>query len=164
MSPCAAPDYFCSNIKDFENATVCYSLIRLMGRYRRGMNGIHLIADLYRCSGTAVALTQRDALERLCVGECRDAGLTPLGAYFHQFLDEDGEAAGVTGTVVLAESHLAIHTWPESGNVTLDVYVCNYSRDNSDRARLVYRRLFDVLQPQDAVEHEVVRGRLPGER
>ncbi|WP_332670814.1 S-adenosylmethionine decarboxylase family protein [Aromatoleum sp.] len=127
------------------------------------MNGIHLIADLYRCGGTAVALTQRDALERLCVDECRDAGLTPLGASFYQFLDADGDAAGVTGTVVLAESHLAIHTWPESGNVTLDVYVCNFSRDNSDRARHVYRRVLDALQPEDAVEYEVVRGSLSGE-
>lgn len=127
------------------------------------MNGLHLIADLYRCAGTAVSLTERDALETLCVTECRDAGLTPLGSYFYQFLDDQGSAAGVTGTVVLAESHLAIHTWPESGSVTLDVYVCNFSRDNSDRARLVYQRVLDALQPEDFVEHEVVRGRLPTE-
>ena len=34
----------------------------------------------------------------------------PLGTYFHQFMDENGNKAGVTGNVVLAESHLAIHT------------------------------------------------------
>jgi spermidine synthase len=41
---------------------------------------------------------------------------------------------GVTGTVLLAESHLAIHTWPETGSVTIDVYVCNFSADNSGKA------------------------------
>ena len=97
------------------------------------------------------------------MAECRDAGLTPLGAYFFQFLHEDGEKAGVTGTVVLAESHLAIHTWPETGDVTLDVYVCNFSRDNSDCANRVFQRVIDHLAPQDLVSHRVVRGRLPAE-
>ncbi len=95
--------------------------------------------------------------------ECRAAGLTPLGAYFYQFLDDQGAPAGVTGTVVLAESHLAIHTWPETGDVTLDVYVCNFSRDNGDCARQVYQRVIEMLNPEDQVEHQVVRGRLPVE-
>lgn len=124
------------------------------------MNGLHLIADLYRCQCAAEALRDRSTLESLCVAECADAGLTPLGAHFHQFTDEHGCKAGVTGTVVLAESHLAIHTWPESGNVTLDVYVCNYSRDNSDRARLVYQRVIDALCPEEEIVHQVVRGNI----
>lgn len=127
------------------------------------MNGLHLIADLYHCRGAQVILTLRDDLETLCVDECRDAGLTPLGAYFYQFENPDGEAAGVTGTVVLAESHLAIHTWPETGDATLDVYVCNFSRDNSARARQVFDRVIAALAPAEIVRHEVIRGRLPQE-
>ncbi|MHB1372435.1 MAG: S-adenosylmethionine decarboxylase family protein [Thauera sp.] len=127
------------------------------------MNGLHLIADIYRCQPKGALLARRDALETLCVGECRGAGLNPLGAYFYQFEDDDGDPAGVTGTVVLAESHLAIHTWPETGDVTLDVYVCNFSRDNSDRARRVFQRVIDALAPAETVRHEVIRGRLPVE-
>ena len=41
----------------------------------------------------------------------------------------------------LAESHLAIHTWPESRRVTLDVYVCNFTEDNTAKAE----QLFDAL-------------------
>lgn len=126
------------------------------------MNGLHLIADMYRCAVKGAALTDRDTLETLCVTHCREAGLTPLGSYFYQFLDANGEAAGVTGTVVLAESHLAIHTWPESAAVTLDVYVCNFSRDNSDRARAVYRAVIDAFQPAEISEQQVIRGELPG--
>ncbi|WEN43952.1 S-adenosylmethionine decarboxylase proenzyme [Thauera sp. GDN1] len=124
------------------------------------MNGLHLIADIYRCRPDGEILTRRAALEALCVEECRNAGLSPLGAYFYQFEDEQGQPAGVTGTVVLAESHLAIHTWPETGDVTLDVYVCNFSRDNSGRARQVFQRVIDGLAPEEIVRHEVVRGRL----
>ncbi len=69
----------------------------------------------------------------------------------------------MTGTVVLAESHLAIHTWPETGDVTLDVYVCNFSRDNGDCARQVYARVIAALEPSERVEHEVTRGRVPVE-
>ena len=123
------------------------------------MNGLHLIADLYRCAGDMNVLTERDRLERLCLNECNEAGLQPLGTYFYQFIDEDGRGAGVTGAVVLAESHLAIHTWPEIGGATLDVYVCNFSRDNSTRARSLYRAVIDALQPGEVVEHELIRGR-----
>ncbi len=131
------------------------------GLFITAMNGLHLIADLYCCGGTDGALREREILETMCVQECRDAGLTPLGAYFYQFFDDTGEAAGVTGTVVLAESHLAIHTWPESGDVTLDVYVCNYSRDNSDRARRVFRRVIEKMSPENSIVHTVVRGAPP---
>lgn len=127
------------------------------------MNGQHLIADLYRCAGVVKFMNECEALESFCVEQCREAGLTPLGAYFYQFVDESGAPAGVTGTVVLAESHLAIHTWPESGDVTLDVYVCNYSRDNSDRARKVFDHVVAAMKPEDRVEHHLVRGRLPAE-
>jgi len=127
------------------------------------MNGLHLIADIYRCHPAGELLTRCAQLEALCVDECRSAGLTPLGAYFYQFEDDQGEPAGVTGTVVLAESHLAIHTWPETGDVTLDVYVCNFSRDNSARARQVFQRVIGALAPEEIVRHEVIRGRLPAE-
>lgn len=125
------------------------------------MNGLHLIADIYSCQSEPGLLIERERLEALCVAQCNEAGLTPLGAYFYQFLDEQGEAAGVTGTVVLAESHLAIHTWPETGDATLDVYVCNFSRDNSGRARQVFQRVIGALAPQEVVRHEVIRGRVP---
>ncbi|MEM0963535.1 MAG: adenosylmethionine decarboxylase, partial [Bacteroidota bacterium] len=50
---------------------------------------------------------------------CRAAGATVLGAQFHQFQPE-----GVTGIVLLSESHASVHTWPEAGLVTLDVFTC----------------------------------------
>ncbi|MFN4195262.1 MAG: S-adenosylmethionine decarboxylase family protein [Thermosynechococcus sp.] len=68
----------------------------------------------------------------------------PLGELFHQF----GEAGGVTGAVVLAESHLAIHTWPEKRYVTLDVYVCNYSQDNRGKAQALFDQLVAVFDPE----------------
>jgi S-adenosylmethionine/arginine decarboxylase-like enzyme len=54
---------------------------------------------------------------------------------------------GRHGRVVLAESHLAIHTWPERDGATLDVYVCNYTADNTAKAEAVYKTLIKALKP-----------------
>jgi spermidine synthase/S-adenosylmethionine decarboxylase len=121
------------------------------------MNGLHLIADLEDCRCAPALLFDAERLEALCVDACRRHGLTVVGRLFHDF----GAGAGVTGTVVLAESHLAIHTWPEIGGVTLDVYVCNFSGDNSARAHALFDEMIAVYNPVRANRQAVERGR-PG--
>ncbi|MFN4279703.1 adenosylmethionine decarboxylase [Thermosynechococcus sp.] len=106
--------------------------------------GIHLIGDLYGCRGDIRYFLDRHCLRTLCLEAVRKAGLTVLGELFHQF----GETGGVTGAVVLAESHLAIHTWPEKRYVTLDVYVCNYSQDNRGKAQALFDQLVAVFDPE----------------
>ena len=66
--------------------------------------------------------------------------------------------AGVTGVVLLAESHLALHTWPELGVVTLDVYVCNRGIDNGARAQQLLNALIAVFGPEQIERHRLVRG------
>lgn len=122
------------------------------------MHGLHLLADLHHCRCPAANLTDAQALEVFCLDACRRHGLTVVGSRFHQFTNPAGEAAGVTGTVVLAESHLAIHTWPEILAVTLDVYVCNYSGDHSAQARALFREAIDRFQPERENRQEVFRG------
>lgn len=106
------------------------------------MYGIHLLGEWYGCPANEPLLTQADPLRALCRRAVADAGLTIVGDRFHQF-----EPQGVTGTVLLAESHLAIHTWPESGFVTLDVYVCNYTTDNTLKAERLFKTLEAALKP-----------------
>ena len=108
--------------------------------------------DLYRCGGDARYLTNSTLLRNVCIQAIEKAGLTVLGELFHQF-----EGGGTTGCVVLAESHVAIHTWPEFRSVTLDAFVCNYSRDNSERARGMVDELVALFRPRDVVRHEVPR-------
>jgi S-adenosylmethionine decarboxylase len=67
---------------------------------------------------------------------------------------------GVTGVVLLAESHLAVHTWPEIEAATLDVYVCNLGADNSARAEIVLAALVEAFAPQAVERHAVERGAL----
>ncbi len=117
------------------------------------MNGLHLIGDLVGCRCDPKLLLDGVSFKEKCVALVNESGLTVMDASFHQF-----EGSGFTGTVVLAESHLAIHTWPERQGLTLDVYVCNYSADNSAKAQALFDSIVGYFQPSEVARHEVDRG------
>ena len=70
-------------------------------------------------------------------------GLKELGSFYHQF----PRGGGFTGLVSLVESHIAVHTWPELGYVTLDVYLCNYRKDNADRCQRLFDEISKIFKP-----------------
>lgn len=121
------------------------------------MNGLHLIAELHDCRCEPRLLRSVDALRELCLAVCSAPGLTPVGQVFHQF-GSTTDPAGATGAVILAESHLAVHTWPELNGVTLDLYVCNFSQDNSTAARSACDRLISAFAPERVERRELWRG------
>ena len=122
------------------------------------MNGLHLIAELHDCQCPRRLLQSVEALRELCLAVCNVPGLTPVGQVFHQFGSETNPA-GATGAVILAESHLAVHTWPELSAVTLDLYVCNFSQDNSAAARAACNRLVGAFAPLRIEQRDIERGR-----
>ncbi|MDE2414725.1 MAG: adenosylmethionine decarboxylase [Comamonadaceae bacterium] len=119
----------------------------------RVATGLHLIGDLYGCLCDSRLMQDATHLQAFCKERVAAAGLTSVGALFHGF----GEGGGVTGVVVLAESHLSIHTWPESGCVTLDVYVCNFTANNRAKAERLFGELLAAFNPSDAHLHHVDR-------
>ena len=91
--------------------------------------GRHLIAEYYDCD--AHVLDDVDMVRTAMLDAATAVGATILGEAFHEF-----DPHGVSGTVVIAESHLSIHTWPENGYVAVDIYTCG---------GLDPRRGFDLL-------------------
>jgi S-adenosylmethionine decarboxylase len=112
-------------------------------RVARKAPGLHLIGDLHGCLCDPQLMKDSARLQAFCQRAVADAGLTSVGALFHSF----GQGAGVTGVVVLAESHLSVHTWPESHYVTLDVYVCSHSADNRANAQQLFNTVRHAFQP-----------------
>lgn len=125
------------------------------------MNGLHLTADLTGCADTAL-LVDQPSLAHHCRGTTEAAGLTVVGEHWHRFPDSaDGQPGGITGMLLLAESHVALHTWPELAAVTLDVYVCNYGADNSAKARALMAALIEHFRPGGVQWQELQRGQRP---
>jgi S-adenosylmethionine decarboxylase len=109
--------------------------------------GTHLLADFH---GVAASLL-RDArtLERLLRDAAQRAGAQVLSSHFHTF----GEQDGVTGVVLLSESHISIHTWPESAFAAIDVFMCG-----SADPRCAIAELTRVLAPKQQLVKEAARG------
>ena len=124
----------------------------------KNMEGLHLTADCFECQANELLLTNHQHCAPLLRKITEDAGLTIVGDKFYPFVHEDGKAAGFTGTLLLAESHIAIHTWPEKAAATLDVYVCNFENDNSEKARAIVDRIIQLLQPKRTLRQELLRG------
>ncbi len=80
--------------------------------------GIHLLADLAGID--AALLVDADAIDALLRTAAVAAGARILHSHFHTF----GPGMGVTGVLLLAESHISIHTWPEHGFAAADIFMC----------------------------------------
>lgn len=122
------------------------------------MEGLHLTADCFDCQCPSALMLDIQYLRSNAIKATEQAGLSIVGEKFHAFSTQTGDPAGITGTLLLAESHLAIHTWPERNAVTLDVYVCNFNADNSMKARRLMDRLITQFRPKNSNRQELMRG------
>ena len=122
------------------------------------MQGLHLTADLYDCRCAPGLLTDTALLRDTLLSAVHASGLTGVAQLFHDFSAHGVPGSGSTGVVLLAESHVAIHTWPERGAVTLDVYVCNFSADNTVKAHRLFEALLAVFEAGRHSTHQIVRG------
>ncbi len=84
--------------------------------------GTHIVCELSGCDSEA--LTHVDAVHAMMIAAAKAANATIMESAFHRF-----EPQGVSGTVILAESHLSIHTWPEKGYAAMDFYTCGDHTD-----------------------------------
>ncbi|MES2948037.1 MAG: S-adenosylmethionine decarboxylase [Pseudomonadota bacterium] len=122
------------------------------------MQGLHLTADLSQCQCDSVWLTDATRLLNQCVQEVLRAGLQPVNQLAHSFPATEQGPGGVTATVLLAESHLCVHTWPEQMGVTVDVYVCNFGADHSAKAQNLMDALIALFAPRQALRQALQRG------
>ena len=109
--------------------------------------GIHALLDLYDCD--AALLADASALQALLQHAADIAGATTLAAHFHHF----GEGMGVTGVLLLAESHITIHTWAEHSFAAADIFLCG-----SLKPETAAQSLQTALRAQSATWREYPRG------
>ncbi len=100
--------------------------------------GEHLILELW--SNGSDVLTCAGKIKQICEDAATEAGATVITSHFHHF----GGGHGVSGVVVLAESHISIHTWPETGYSAIDVFMCGNSRPI--KTLEIFKKEFDARE------------------
>ena len=96
--------------------------------------GRHILVELYDCERGA--LNDLDFIRKVTVQAAIDCGAVVLGESFHQFSPQ-----GVSGVVVIAESHISIHTWPEHGYAAVDVFTCGTTVNPQIAAQVLIEKL-----------------------
>ena len=110
-------------------------------------DGRHLIADLHGC---VARLDDASAIDRMLRAAAAAAGATVIGMHLHHF----GPGQGVTGVVILAESHISIHTWPEHAYAAVDIFMCGRSHQIDAALEVIS----EALQPDMMEESALERG------
>jgi S-adenosylmethionine decarboxylase proenzyme len=111
--------------------------------------GKHILVDIFNCNSKL--LEKVDFIADTMHTAAKKSGATIVGKYFKQF-----EPYGVSGVIIIAESHISIHTWPEHGLVSVDYFSC--SDDVNINAAI--NHIKEKLEGRNIKSFEVKRGEM----
>lgn len=111
------------------------------------MKNIQIIAELYGCKPELIS--QSGTVKKLINRAIRKSKLTKIRSHYHQF-----RPSGVTGVVLLAESHITMHSWPEYEYLALDLFSCG----DKKKAITAYKQLLKDFKPTRVKKRVVIRG------
>lgn len=115
------------------------------------ITGLHILGEV--CTKEAKKLNSLESTKKYISKSVKKYDLHELGSFYYKF----PQGNGFTGLVSLTESHIAIHTWPELHYLTLDVYLCNYSRDNSVICKKVFEEIIHFFKPAKVIRRMIIR-------
>lgn len=94
--------------------------------------GRHILAEMYDCDVNI--LNDPARVREIMITAALEAGAEVRGDSFHQF-----DPYGISGVVIISESHLTVHTWPEYGYAAIDVFTCGDNVDPWDACNYISR-------------------------
>lgn len=109
--------------------------------------GQHVLAEFFECNPNI--LNNIDKVEKYMIDSALECGATIVQKCFHMF-----SPYGVSGVVIISESHLAIHTWPELGYAAVDLFTCGTKCD----PKIAYEFLKNKFASKRASFTELKRG------
>jgi S-adenosylmethionine decarboxylase len=109
--------------------------------------GIHLIADFW----FGKKIEDPEKLKKILIEAAKKAGNIPLEFSYHKF-----NPHGLTGVLLLAESHIAFHSWPEFGYLAIDIFSCG----KNAKPEKALRYLKKILKPRKVEVSIIKRGNL----
>ena len=109
--------------------------------------GIHLIVEFW----FGKIIEDQKEIKKILIEAAKKANSTPLKTVVYKFLPQ-----GITGVVLLAESHIAIHSWPEINYLAIDIFTCGDKA--APKKALDY--LKEVFKPKKITVKELKRGKM----
>ena len=109
--------------------------------------GHHLLVELYGCA--SCVLNKIELLERAMVEAAQFAGASVVETIFHRFSPH-----GLSGVLVISESHITVHTWPEHSYAAVDIFTCG----KSELGDAVKASLVRAFEARDHRTHAISRG------
>jgi len=109
--------------------------------------GIHILAELWDCRKEL--LERVEPLKQIFDSCVEEAGLRKVGEAWHQF-----EPFGVTGIILISESHVSVHTWPEKSYCAVDIFTCG----DSESAKKAFELIRQRMAPGKVDYKEIPRG------
>jgi S-adenosylmethionine decarboxylase len=109
--------------------------------------GRHLLIELFGCESSVLNNVKKT--EEILLTACKLSGATVIKSLFHEF-----NPHGITGVVVISESHISIHTWPEFGYAACDVFTCGTKIDPDIAVKHIGR----AFQAKDLKVTSIERG------
>ena len=109
--------------------------------------GIHLIAEFW--NGKIIENPRE--VRKILIASVKEAKSTPLEVIVHKFTPQ-----GLTGVVLLAESHIAIHSWPEFNYIAIDIFTCG-DWAKPQKALQYFKKIF---KPKKVEIREIKRGKI----
>ena len=109
--------------------------------------GQHVLVDMHKCNSEK--LKNVETIKNIMLGATKVSKATIVGEFFKQF-----DPYGVSGVVIISESHLTIHTWPEYGLASIDYFSCSESVDINKAVAYIKNE----LESNDLRTSEISRG------
>ncbi|TAD95632.1 MAG: adenosylmethionine decarboxylase [Bacteroidetes bacterium] len=111
--------------------------------------GNHILAEYHVCN--AKLLNDSDFLEKTLLESAKKAGANVISSHFHAF-----SPVGITGIVLIAESHFSIHTWPEHQYAAVDFFTCSPKMN----FQIAYDWLANALESEKHFFKSILRGQI----
>lgn len=121
------------------------------------ITGTHYIVDGNSCKCKIEKLLNPKQTVNLLNAIIKQNQFNVVDMSIGDFKDSINSQSGYTITVTLSESHIALHTWPIEKGVQIDVFLCDYSRDNSKRGLNITKELIKFFDSKDYQLHVIQR-------
>jgi len=112
-----------------------------MDKRKKPFTGLHILGEI--TTNEVEKLKSLSRAKKHIQDIIKRHNLHELGYFYYKF----SKGCGFSGLINLVESHIAIHTWPELNYLTLDVYLCDYSKDNSAVCKKVFEEIIEYFNP-----------------